>query len=82
MELPAFTMPFRSTVPGTPCSTPSASPRTCLALASNPWRRRLHRQLKIELGLINLSYRGQARHVTDNADLCDRYRPTFLRTRY
>jgi hypothetical protein len=23
--------------------------------------------------------RGQARHVTDNADLCDRYRPTFLR---
>jgi hypothetical protein len=38
--------------------------------------------VKIKLGLINLSYRGQARYVTNNADLCDRYRPTFLRTRY
>jgi hypothetical protein len=37
--------------------------------------------VKIKLGPINLSYRGQARCVTNTADLCDRYRPIFLRTR-
>ena len=28
----------RSSAPGTPCSTPTASPCACLAPASNPWR--------------------------------------------
>ena len=38
--------------------------------------------VKIKLGLINLSCSGLARHVTNSADLCDRCGPTLLRTRY
>ena len=38
--------------------------------------------VKVKLGPINLSYRGQAHCPTNTADPCDRYRPIFLKSRY